>query len=91
MQKSAQLNIQLNTRDVNEDTAFHMACENGHSKIAEMFVEKSAELHIELNAKNAGGWTPFHLACEKGHNVEFHYKCYLELYTSVRAVPGGLA
>ena len=29
-----------------------MACENGHSKIAEMLIQKSAELNIDLNAKH---------------------------------------
>ena len=46
-----------------------MACENGHSKIAEMLIQKSAELNIDLNAKDRMfDRTAFHLACENGHS-----------------------
>ena len=69
IQKSAELNIDLNAKDRMFDrTAFHLACENGHSKIAEMLIQKSAEFNIELNAKDKYGTTAFHLACENGHS-----------------------
>ena len=46
-----------------------MACENGHSKIAEMIFQKSAELNIDLNAKDRMfDRTAFHLACENSHS-----------------------
>ena len=48
-----------------------MACENGHSKIAEMLIQKSAELNIDLNAKHRlFGRTAFHLAYENGHFIK---------------------
>ena len=48
-----------------------MACENGHSKIAEMLVKKSAELNINLNAKHRlFGIPAFHLACENGYFIK---------------------
>ena len=50
-----------------EKTAFHFACENGHSRIAELLIHKSAELNIELNAKDFHGMTAFHFACKNGH------------------------
>ena len=53
IQKSAEFNIDLNAKDkygtdrMFDRTAFHLACENGHSKIvAEMLIQKSAELNI---------------------------------------------
>ena len=46
-----------------------VACENGHSKIAEMLIQKSGELDIDLNTKHRlFGRTAFHLACENGHS-----------------------
>ena len=48
-----------------------MACENGHSKIAEMLIQKSAELNIDLNAKHRlFDRTAFHLAYENGHFIK---------------------
>ena len=50
---------------------FHLACENGHSKIAEMLIQKSAELNIDLNAKyRLFDRTAFHLACQNGHFIK---------------------
>ena len=49
-------------------SAFHLACENGHSKTVEIFMQKSTELKIDLNAKESvDGKTAFQLACEDGH------------------------
>ena len=59
MQKSTELNIELNTKDYNGWTAFHWACRNGHSKIAEMLIQKSTELNIELDSKDNMGLTAF--------------------------------
>ena len=48
-----------------------MACEIGHSKIAEMLIQKSAELNIDLNAKHRlFDRTAFHLACENGYFIK---------------------
>ena len=51
MQKSAELNLKLNSKDACGHTAFHWACINGLRKIAEKLMQKSAELNIELNVK----------------------------------------
>jgi len=45
-----------------------MACENGHSKIAEMIIQKSTKFNIELNTKDLWGMTAFHMACQWGHS-----------------------
>ena len=47
-QKSAEFNIELNAKDKYGTTAFHLACENGHSKVSEMLIQKSAEVNITL-------------------------------------------
>ena len=49
MQKSAKLKIELNAKDFDGHTAFHLACKNGHSKIEVLLMQKYAELKIELN------------------------------------------
>ena len=46
IKKSNELNIDINAKDYNDCTAFHLGCENGHSKIAEMLLEM-IELQIE--------------------------------------------
>ena len=66
IQKSAELNIDLNAKDQYVRTAFHYACIWGHSDIAEMLMQKSAEFNIDLNAKDEDGMTAFHLACSRG-------------------------
>ena len=45
------------------ETAFHLACQSGYAKIAEMIMKKSVEFNIDLNAKNYDGDTTFHFAC----------------------------
>ena len=53
LQKSiTEINIDLNAKDWQLNTAFILACENGQSEIAEMLVQKSAELNIDLNVVN---------------------------------------
>ena len=48
-------------------TAFHLVCINGHSKIAKMFLEKATDLNLDVNARGKGGMTAFHGACKNGH------------------------
>ena len=48
------------------ETIFHLACREGHAKIAEVIMKKSAELNVDLNTKNIAGWTAFHMACYFG-------------------------
>ena len=42
---------------------FHIACLEGHFKIAKLFLQKSADFDIDLNAKDNDGWTPLHTSC----------------------------
>ena len=49
------------------ETALHLACRNGHSKIVEMIVQNSADFNINLNVKTEDGMTAFHFVCKKGH------------------------
>ena len=70
IQKYVEFTIDLNAIDEWHDdkTAFHLACENGHSKVAEMIMQKSVEFNIDLNAKDRCARTAFHLACYNGHS-----------------------
>ena len=44
MKKYSGLNMGLNAKEkLNGQTAFHLACEQGHSKIAELIMRKSTE------------------------------------------------
>ena len=43
--------------------AFKLACENGHSKLADILIKNSKKFNIDLNHKNQYGMTPFHHAC----------------------------
>merc|ERR1719288_337142 len=67
MQKSVELNIELNVKDSLGQTAFLMACKNGHTKLVEMLLQKSAELNMNFNADTRNGLTPFHYVCSNGH------------------------
>ena len=68
MKKSAALNIDLNNKNSQDRTAFHLACCAGHLEIAEMMMKKSSKLKIDLNSKDQVGRTAFHLVCcESGH------------------------
>ena len=50
VKNSAELNIDLNHKDIIGFTAFEEACWNGHSEIAEMIMKNSAEFNIDLDA-----------------------------------------
>ena len=58
IRKSAEFNLELDSKAKNGITAFHCACVIGHFEVAEMFIQKSAEFNIELNTKDQYGWTP---------------------------------
>ena len=64
---SAELGIDLNTKDDHGYTAFHLACDRGHANAAKMIMANSAALKIDLNTKSEFGDTPYHSACYKGH------------------------
>ena len=58
----------LNEKDFIGRTAFHWACHDGHSKIAEMLIQKSAEFNIKLNDKDDDGKTAFQLVSNNGNS-----------------------
>ena len=62
MKKSPLLKIDLNIKDDNDNTAFHLACRNGYSEIAEMIIKTSTELKIDLNGKDNNVWTAYEIA-----------------------------
>ena len=64
---SAELGIDLNTKDDHGYTAFHLACDRGHVNAAKIIMANSAALKIDLNTKSEFGDTPYHSACYKGH------------------------
>ena len=45
-------------------TAFHIACNEGHAKIAEFLIKNSEEFEIDLYARDYFGDTAFHLAIQ---------------------------
>ena len=67
IEKSYEFNINLNAKNVLEETAFHLVCRLGHSTIAELILNKSAEFRIDLNAKDVERETNFNYACRKGY------------------------
>ena len=48
LEKSEDMNIQLNAKGVNDWTAFHLASKNGQTKIVEMLLKKAVEFNIEV-------------------------------------------
>ena len=68
IKNSAALGIDLNTKDDHGYTAFHLACERGHTNLAKIIMANSAALKIDLNTKSEFGDTPYHSACYKGFN-----------------------
>ena len=73
VQKSTELNIDLNVKDEEGMTAFHLACNEGNVDIIEMLIDLNQEdqsfqmkYHIDLNAKDEDGRTGFHFACKEG-------------------------
>ena len=67
MQKSAQLNIELNSKTKSGWTPFHCAANNGKSRIVKLLLQKSNELNIDINARDRLGWTTFHYTCKDGY------------------------
>ena len=81
LQKSIQLNIELNAKDVTGRTPLHWACVNGRLKIAEMILEKSSVLNIDISSTNDLGQTAYEEAQIHGHSktVEMLRKKFNEL------------
>ncbi len=60
----ANVNIKLNGKDGNGNTAIYYACLIGNTKIAQLLLQKSVQLDINPNEKNKYcGRTAFHWAC----------------------------
>ena len=68
MQKSIQLDIELNTKDGTGRTPLHWACANDYLEIAEMILEKSNVLNIDTCATNVYGQTAYEEAQIHGHS-----------------------
>ena len=68
IRNSTDLNIDLNARDLEGRTAFHLACGQEHSELADVIIKSSEETNIELNAQDKDGWTPFHFVCVYGQS-----------------------
>ena len=69
IEKSNELNIDLNAKNKEGQTGFHISCYqgyDGHLEIVKMLIQKSDEIKLELNAKDKAGHTAFHLACKDG-------------------------
>merc|ERR1712012_933439 len=67
IQRSAEFNIDLNSKGKNGITGFHYACELENSKVVEILVQKSTEFKIDLNAKDELGHTAFRNVCYMGN------------------------
>lgn len=62
MLKSSHTPIDINDRTLNNYTGLHLACENGHEKVAQILLSSNAN----ISAITSFGRTPLHLACIKG-------------------------
>ena len=57
----------VNIKNQSEETAFHLACNNGDLNIVQLLL-KNTDLEIDFNAKEkCQGFTAFHFACKQGH------------------------
>ena len=54
---------QINIRDSAFQTPLHLACLNGHLKLAQLLARSGAD----INAIDVQGKTPLHLACQQAH------------------------
>ena len=54
---------EVNCKDANGNTPFHLAAQCGHLERCELFIKN----FDDLNAQNYIGYIPFHLAAYNGH------------------------
>ena len=66
MKYSTSMNIDLNTLNVYNISALHLACYWGHEEIAKRLIEESTKLKLNLNTQDTWGYTAFHVACKFG-------------------------
>ena len=57
IENSATFSIDLNSKDIAGQTAFHFAIKSGHFNVAKVFLENSATVSIVLNAMDKSGKT----------------------------------
>ena len=67
IKNSTELGIDLNRRDMNEKTAFHLACMNGCFGIIYLMVDNSTRYGIDLNAQDNYGQSGLYHACLSPH------------------------
>ena len=65
----------VNMKNLYENTPLHMACVNGHVRMAIIYIYRSIHLSIYLvgrgsivNEIDDNGETPLHMACEEGYS-----------------------
>ena len=66
MKYSTSMNIDLNTLNVYNISALHLACYWGHEEVAKRLIEESTKLNLNLNTQDTWGYTAFHVACKFG-------------------------
>ena len=71
MEKSDELNINLNAESYNGQTGFHLACLFSHVSIVEMFLENSESYKLNLETKDNHGKTGYKIAKEQLINLPF--------------------
>ena len=66
MKYSTSMNIDLNTLNVYNISALHLACYWGHEDVAKRLLEESTKLKLNLNTQDLWGYSAFHVACKSG-------------------------
>ena len=66
MKYSTRMNLDLNTLNVYNISALHLACYWGHEDVAKRLIEESTKLKLNLNTQDTWGYTAFHVACKFG-------------------------
>ena len=73
MENAAKLSFDNHGIDINAKTklgrtAFHLACQKGHSDVVKLLMENAVAFCIDLNVKDNSGKTAFLWACLFGHS-----------------------
>ena len=58
--------IEVNARTNLGNTAFMLACQNGHKEVVKLLLD-NLDRNIDLNARTNHGTTAFIWACQEGH------------------------
>ena len=65
IQKSPEFNIELNAKDEDGQTAFHVASSYGNTKSLDIMIENSKIFGLDITLKDNNGRTRFQLAKQK--------------------------